>query len=73
MTQTRTGSAVEVATNLAVGQVINLIANMTVLPLFGLHPTVLDALGLGVVFTVISVVRQYVLRRVFNRIRRWHK
>jgi hypothetical protein len=72
MTQTRTGSAVETATNLVVGQLINFTANMTVLPLFGLHPTPADAVGMGLIFTVISVARSYTLRRVFNRIRRFH-
>lgn len=72
MSQTRTGSAVETATNLVVGQAINFTANMTVLPLFGLYPTAADAIGMGVVFTVISVARSYTLRRVFNRIRRFH-
>lgn len=67
--QTRTGSLVEAIANIVVGFTINWTANMLVLPLFGFHVTAADAFGIGVVFTVISLVRSYVLRRWFNGLR----
>lgn len=72
MSQTRLGSWLEAWANIAVGFAINWCANMLVLPLFGFHVTGPQAFGIGVIFTVISLVRSYVLRRVFNRIKRLH-
>lgn len=73
MGQTRLGSFIEAWGNVAVGFGINYAANLLVLPLFGFKVTMTAALGIGVIFTVISVVRSYVLRRVFNGIKqRWN-
>jgi len=65
--QSRIQSMIEAWINVAIGFGINLIANLIVLPAFGYRVTVGDALGIGVVFTVISVVRSYLIRRWFNR------
>lgn len=67
--QTRTGSAVEALANIVVGFSINWTANMLVLPLFGFAVTGAQAFGIGLIFTVISLVRSYVLRRWFNGLR----
>lgn len=68
--QTRRGSAAEVATNLIIGFTVNFCANWLILPLFGFNTlTVTKNLGLGVLFTFVSIARQYVLRRTFNRLR----
>ena len=65
--QSRTGAFVEAWANVAVGYTVNFAANLVVLPLFGFDVSVTDALGIGVVFTVISVLRSYLVRRAFNR------
>ena len=64
--QTKLGSFVESWANIAVGFGINWYANMKVLPMFGFHVTGSQAFGIGVIFTAISLVRSYVLRRWFN-------
>lgn len=64
--QTRMGSFIEAWANIAVGFAINYFANMAILPLFGFAVTWGQAFWIGVIFTVISLVRQYVLRRWFN-------
>lgn len=64
--QTRTGAFVEAATNVLFGYGINFMANLLVLPAFGFAVSVSDAAGIGIVFTVISVIRSYCLRRWFN-------
>jgi hypothetical protein len=69
MSQTRLGSIVEAWTNIAVGFSINWCANMLVLPLFGFHLTGGTAFQIGLVFTGISLARQYILRRYFNGLR----
>jgi hypothetical protein len=61
------GSFVESWANVAVGFSINYVANLVVLPWFGLAITPSKALGVGVVFTGISVARSYTLRRWFNK------
>ena len=67
MTQTRIDSLMEALTNVAIGFGINFAANVVVLPLVLNVPVNLTALGLiGLIYTVISVVRSYVLRRAFN-------
>jgi hypothetical protein len=70
--QTQLGSFVEAWENIAVGFAINWTANMPVLPHFGFNVTAGQAFGIGVVFTVISLVRSYVLRRWFNGLRFGH-
>lgn len=69
MAQTRLGSFAEAWANIAVGFGINFTANMLVLPLFGFAITASKAFGIGVIFTVISLARSYVLRRWFNSLK----
>lgn len=67
MSQTRAGSLAEACVNIAIGFAINWTCNMVFLPMFGFDTlTAAKAFGIGVVFTVVSLVRQYVLRRWFN-------
>lgn len=66
MSQTLWGSIVESKANIAIGFGINYVANLLVLPWFGHDVTPGDALGIGVVFTVISFARTMVIRRWFN-------
>lgn len=66
MNQTRIDSVMEALTNTAVGYVISVAANLAILPLFGLHTSIRAAAGIGLAFTVVSVARQYTLRRLFN-------
>jgi len=41
-------------------------ANLTVLPAFGYNVTLFDGAAIGLAFTFISLIRSYVIRRVFN-------
>ena len=66
MRQSRLGSLIEAVVNVIIGFGINFMTNLYVLPWFGFNVTVSDALGIGVVFTVISIARSYVIRRWFN-------
>ncbi len=70
--QTWWGSIVEAKTNIAIGCGVAFLANMVVLPAFGYPVTVADNLGITLVFTVISVVRQLVVRRFFNNLKWGH-
>ena len=66
MTQTRLGSLVEATINILVGFGINVIANMLILPLFGFNVTFTQTLEIGLLFTGISILRGYCIRRWFN-------
>lgn len=66
MNQSRTASLIEACVNVAIGLGINWIANMLILPLFGFNVTGTQALNMGLIFTVISIARSYVIRRWFN-------
>lgn len=62
-------SAVEAVTNVAVGFGVAVLTQALVFPLFGIHATMRDHLAIGGLFTVVSVIRSYCLRRVFEAIR----
>lgn len=64
--QSRKHSAIEAVCNVAVGYLVSVAANVAVLPLFGYQVTAGESFAIGLVFTLISLVRSYALRRVFN-------
>ena len=68
--QSRIMSATEAMVNIAIGYAVSVTANLLVLPLFGYDVTFGDSLAFGFAFTVISLIRSYVVRRLFNRIER---
>jgi hypothetical protein len=70
MTQSRLHSAIETAANIAIGYSVNFVANLVILPAFGYHVSVRDNVAIGVIYTVVSVVRSYALRRLFNAFHR---
>jgi hypothetical protein len=65
--QTRVDSLMESLTNIVIGFGINFIANILILPAVLGVPVNLHELGLiGIFFTIVSVIRSYTLRRIFN-------
>ncbi len=67
--QSRRMSLVESVTNVGIGFAVSVVANAAVLPLFGMHASLRDVVGIGGVMTVVSVVRSYSLRRTFEAFR----
>ena len=65
--QTRRRSLLESFVNILVGYSINFTANLLIFPIFGWHISTRENLTLGVIYTGISLVRSYGLRRFFNR------
>jgi hypothetical protein len=65
--QSRRASMVEAYINIAIGFGINFTANLVFLPLVGVHVTWSENLWLGAIYTSVSVVRSYVIRRYFNK------
>jgi len=67
MSQSKRMSFVESLANVAVGYGINCAAQAIVFPWFGIRIPISHNLTIGLIFTVISIVRSYTLRRIFNR------
>ena len=66
MNQTRLESLVEVCINVIIGWVVALITQIIVFPQFGIHVTVGEQLSISVIFTAVSIIRGYIIRRWFN-------
>ena len=69
MKQSRLMSMVESLANVLVGYVVAVVTQMAVFPLFGLALTVTENLLIGLIFTAVSIVRSYALRRGFEALR----
>ena len=64
--QSKRNSAFEAFTNVAIGYIVSVLANVLILPMFGYNVTIGDSFAIGLAFTVVSLMRSYLLRRVFN-------
>lgn len=66
MSQSKLESFIETCINTAIGYVVALLSQLLVFPLVGIHVPFSTNLEIGAWFTVISIVRGYVIRRWFN-------
>ena len=67
MPQSHRLSLLEAVTNVVVGYVLAVLTQMIVFPWFGLSASLQDNLAIGAAFVGVSLIRSYVLRRVFER------
>jgi len=67
--QSRWMSLLEAVTNVLVGYGVAVATQWAVFPLFGLHATLQENLLIGLIFTVVSLIRSYLLRRAFEGLR----
>lgn len=68
MRQSRLMSFCEAIANVAVGYGVAVLTQILIFPMFGLHTTLAQNLQMGAVFTVVSIVRSFTLRRIFDAI-----
>jgi hypothetical protein len=66
MRQSRRMSLVEAAANVVIGYGIAVATQVVVFPIFGIRITLADDLRIGLVFAVVSILRSYALRRLFE-------
>jgi hypothetical protein len=69
MKQSRLMSMVEAITNVIVGYGVAVVTQILIFPLFGLHTTLAQNLQMGLLFTGVSIIRSFLLRRLFEAIR----
>ena len=68
MSQSHIHSAIESAINILIGYLVALASQLVIFPFFGIHLALRENMFIGFWFTIISLVRSYVLRRIFNRV-----
>ncbi|MCK4621076.1 MAG: hypothetical protein KAT62_02555 [Desulfuromonadales bacterium] len=66
MKQTRLGSLIEAAINTLVGYSVALGSQLIIFPMVGVHIPLSTNILIGAWFTLISLVRGYIIRRWFN-------
>ncbi|RQR87699.1 hypothetical protein DIE09_06510 [Burkholderia sp. Bp9010] len=67
--QSRRASVIEAATSTIVGCVAGLVTNYLVMPHYGVHIGLMDNVSLTGIFTMVSFVKSYVVRRSFANFR----
>ena len=70
MRQSRLMSLVEAVANVVVGYGVAVLTQTLAFPLFGIEASLAQNLGIGAMFTGVSLVRSFVLRRAFEALRR---
>lgn len=68
--QSKKMSFLESLINVLIGYGIACTAQAIVFPWFGIHIPLKDNMTIGAIFTIISIARSYMLRRMFNWIHR---
>ena len=65
--QSKKHSLIESITNIFIGYSVAIASQLAIFPLFDIHIPLSDNLAIGLWFTVISLVRSYVIRRCFTK------
>lgn len=66
MNQTKLGSLIEASANTLIGLVVAFISQLIIFPMVGIYVPLSTNIEISFYFTIVSVVRSYVLRRWFN-------
>ena len=67
MKQSRAMSLVEAVANVVVGYALAIATQIVVFPWFGIETGLAEHLSIGLAFVVVSLVRGFLLRRLFER------
>ncbi len=68
MSQSRAQSAVEAMINVIAGYGIALATQLVVFPVVGIEARAGQMMAVGLAFTLVSLIRSYALRRLFDRL-----
>ena len=64
--QTKKMSLIETIVSVLIGYIVALLSQIVVFPLFDVEVSLIDNLLIGLLFTFISIIRGYYVRRLFN-------
>jgi len=60
-------SLIESFIDVGSGFILAILIQLLIFPLFGLYPTILDSMGIALIFTVVSITRSWIWRIIFKR------
>ena len=66
MSQSKKHSMMESIVNILIGYSVAVISQLLVFPIYDIEVTFSDNLLIGLYFTIISLIRSYLVRRYFN-------
>jgi len=49
------------------GFILAILIQLYIFPCFGLHPTIMDSMGIALIFTVVSITRSWLWRITFKK------
>ena len=64
--QSRLFSFIESVSNVVIGYSISVLAQIIIFPIFDINVSIESNLKIGLFFTIVSIIRSYILRRIFN-------
>lgn len=65
--QTKKQSFVEVVISTFIGMLVSLLAQLTIYPLYEMELKLSQNIQITIIFTVVSILRSYFVRRFFNK------
>lgn len=65
--QTKTKSFVESILNVSIGMIVNFLAQIISFPFFGINVTVQTNIKILALFTVLAIIRTFIVRRIFEK------
>lgn len=66
--QSKSHSFAESLLNILIGYIVALVSQVYIFPLYGINVSLETNMEIGLWFTLISLVRSYILRRWFNKL-----
>ena len=60
-------SLIESLIDVGSGFILAILIQLLIFPLFGLYPTILDSMGIALIFTIVSITRSWIWRLVFTK------
>ena len=60
-------SLIESIIDVGSGFILAIFIQLYIFPFFGLHPTIMDSIGIALIFTVVSITRSWLWRLAFKR------
>ncbi len=60
-------SLIESFIDVGSGFILAIIIQLTTFPLFGLYPSILDSIGIALIFTGVSITRSWLWRMLFKK------